>query len=264
MLSVPSLSESNAESCVICQSQMPLSQIQADQSRQAVSNLPLVQQLQFSNDPLVIITLPCTHQFHRACLVKWIHFDNSTCPLCRTPINLPGLDAITWKLNNIAVRTRCSPESIRLGLKAEGWFNVQLQIVPPNGRVINRVRYVFHPAFSLNKLDILAAPYDLVMKLVSNSVEVVIEVLLEDGKHFTFTHQLSKDMCSRTYYEDMYNGLDESREINALEHFSTILTNYKRDEDYYVKEMPPPPRFQQREREQRGFFGKLFGGLFQG
>lgn len=37
---------------------------------------------------------------------------------------LPGLNSITWKLNNIAVRTRCSPESLRLGLRPDGWYNV--------------------------------------------------------------------------------------------------------------------------------------------
>ena len=71
-------------------------------------------------------------------------------------------------------------------------------------------------------------------------------------------------MCTRTYYEDMYNGSDESQEIHALEYFDGILDNYKRDVDYYVKEMPPPPRFQNRERdaERRGFLNRLFGGLF--
>lgn len=34
--------------------------------------------------------------------------------------------------------------------------------------------YVFHPAFSLNKLITNKPPFDLVMKLVSNSVQVVI------------------------------------------------------------------------------------------
>ena len=149
-------------------------------------------------------------------------------------------------------------------MRPDGWFNIQLQIVPPNGKIVRKIRYVFHPAFSLNKLDIVQPPYDLVMKLVSNSVEVIIEVTLEGGKTFTFSHQLSKEMCTRTYYEDMYNGTDESEQLNALTYFDKILDNYKRDKDYYVKEMPPPPRFQQQNREQKGFFGRLFDGLFQG
>lgn len=193
------------------------------------------------------MTLPCSHIFHRTCLVKWIHFDNDTCPLCMRKLELPGLDSITWKLNNIAVRTRCSPESLRLGLRPDGWYNVQLQIVPPLGKKVVRVRYVFHPAFSLNKLDIDEPPFDLVMKLVSNSVDVIIEAQLEDGKTFTFAHSLTKELCTRTYYEDMYNGLDESKQIVASEFFRDMLANYKRDPDYYEKDMPPPPRFQNRK-----------------
>lgn len=50
-------------------------------------------------------------------------------------------------------------------------------------------------------------------------------------------------MCSRVYYEDMYNGTDDSMEIKSLEYFRGQLATYNRAEDYYTKEMPPPPRF---------------------
>eukprot|EP00703_Trepomonas_sp_PC1_P005197 JAP91409.1 Ring finger domain-containing protein [Trepomonas sp. PC1] len=258
----PNSSSQNA--CVICQASISDVLMQEQQKLQHQSNLPLTTQLQYRPNQLELITLPCSHVFHRQCLVKWIHFDNTTCPLCRKPINLPGLETITWKLNNVAVRTRCSPESIRLGLKADGWFNVQIQIIPPAGKNIKRVRYVFHPAFSLNKLDIKQPPYDLVMKLVSNAVDVIIEVTLESGKVFTFIHQLTKELCTRVYYEDMYNGSDFSEEISATKYFEGILDNYKREADYYDKEMPPPPRFQNRDNDQKGIFQRLFGGLFQG
>ena len=41
----------------------------------------------------------------------------------------------------------------------------------------------------------------------------------------------------------MYNGSDVSEEISATKYFEGILDNYKREPDYYDKEMPPPPRF---------------------
>lgn len=72
------------------------------------------------------------------------------------------------------------------------------------------------------------------MKLVSNSVEVIVEVTLDDGKTFTFLHQLVKEMCTRIYYEDMYNGSDRHEEIKALEYFSKDLDTYRRDLNYYA------------------------------
>lgn len=72
-------------------------------------------------------------------------------------------------------------------------------------------------------------------------------------------------MCSRVYYEDMYNGTDDSAEIKSLEYFKGQLATYNRADDYYTKEMPPPPRFQNREHKKaKGFMRRLFGGMFQG
>ncbi|TNJ30642.1 Ribonuclease [Giardia muris] len=213
-------------------------------------------------DPLDVATLACGHTYHRLCLLRWLHYNNDSCPLCRGKIDITGpLAACVWKVKNIAVRTKCSPESIRLGLRPDGWFNVQLQVEPPPHKQIRRVRYIFHPAFSLNKLDIDTPPFDLVMKLVSNSVDLLIEVTCTDGSVFTMVHMLLKEMCTRVYFEGIFNGVDSSH-IKGLTYFNSLLETYHRDKDYYGAEMDPPPRFAERNQQKGNPITRFFHNMF--
>jgi len=148
-------------------------------------------------------------------------------------------------------------------LRPDGWFNIQLQVVPPPGRTISRVRYVFHPAFSLNKLEVTHPPFDLVMKLVSNAVDLVVEVACTDGSVFTFVHSLVKELCNRVYFEGIFNGsADGEKVIDASHYFDSILETYHRPKNYYGVEMEPPPRF--RERRAGNAFTRFFNNLFNG
>lgn len=297
--STTTLSEHDTVWCAICQAAMKEDAGEAnDRTEEAStlcmehvatrSSLPLVTQLKHKIDPSAyveptaskrviesrrnpdpadVVVLPgCGHMFHRECILKWINFDNRSCPLCRCEIDRQSsLKGITWRVRNLAVRTRCSPESIRLGLKPEGWYNIQLQIEPPAGRKIHRVRYVFHPAFSLNKLDIERSPFDLVMKLVSNSVEVVIDITCEDGTRFTIVHNLVKELCTRVFLEGLYNGVNDGP-INSLVYFGELIDMYHRAKDYYGTEMEPPPRFSERRTEgpKKSAVSRFFSSLFQG
>ncbi|ESU36209.1 Putative RING-finger domain protein [Giardia duodenalis] len=213
-------------------------------------------------DPNDVVVLPCTHTFHRICLIRWLHYDNTSCPLCRANIDMDGsMGERRWKIKNVAIRTKCSPESIRLGLRPDGWFNIQLQIEPPPHKTIRHVRYIFHPAFSLNKLDIDTPPFDLVMKLVSNSVDLLIEVSCTDNTIFTMVHSLVKELCCRVYFDGIFNGVDSSS-INGLEYFESLLENYHRDKDYYGAAMDPPPRFTKRTRESGNAISRFFHNIF--
>lgn len=210
------------------------------------------------------VTLACKHAYHRQCFFQFLHYasDNITCPLCRSPIDLSPFKSVLWRINNVAVRTKASPESIRLGLRQTGWINCQLSIIPPAGKQLESVRYVFHPAFSLNCMFINGdnVNKDLVVKLVSNSVEVVIDAKTTDGTLFTMIHTLSKEICNRIFIENEFTGISVSStlgnrtdrdikktpdgRIDSLKYFEDLLPSYRRDPDYYYKQMPPPPRFQ--------------------
>ncbi|KAH0573331.1 Ribonuclease [Spironucleus salmonicida] len=264
-MSSPVLSPSDdGEYCVICQAIMLNSDVQTAAIQQQTQQSTLLEMLKYTNaSPLLFIHLSCSHTFHRSCLIKWVHYNNTSCPLCRNPINLANLSNCTWKVQNIAVRTKCSPESVRLGMKPEGWFNVQIQVNPPNNEKLKNIRYYFHPAFSLNKLELRKQPFDLVMKLVSNSVEIVIEAETISGEKFTFLHQICKEMCVRAYYQDIYNGTDEGCQLEPIQYFKNQLETYNRESDYYEVEMPVPVRFQGAQDRERTIFTRLLG-FFQG
>ncbi|GIQ86565.1 hypothetical protein KIPB_008442 [Kipferlia bialata] len=244
-LSLSSPTDSDSPLCAICQSGM-------------------------GGTDTATLALACGHVFHAGCLHQWCHYAKDVCPLCRQSIDLNvafGPDVRCWRVQNIAVPTRCSPESIRLGLRPTGWVNVQLQVLPPPGITIRAIRYVFHPAFSLNTLSIDTAPFDLVVKLCSSSVTVVIDITCDNDEKFALVHTLEKEMCTRNFFEPLYNGApDPSKPIDPLTYFSQLLSVYRRAPDYYSKEMQPPARFQRRRQPRGGRSGsglmRFLGGLF--
>ncbi len=84
-----------------------------------------------------------------------------------------------------------------MGMRAHGWYNVQLQIVPPKRVHIDQVKYVFHPAFNVSKMVMRSSPFDLVVKLCSNNVVVLICVEYHVNRgptsRFTISHTLEKE-----------------------------------------------------------------------
>ena len=194
------------------------------------------------------LVLPCGHEFHRCCILRWIHFGHTRCPNCNTQIEeltlkVPiacteenpkkseyneekiadstekqstesppiekkhsedteivkqgeieevklkstnadevyssepmhiNLDSSLWSVTSLAVQTTASPSASLRGLSQTGWYNVRLTVVPPKLRKIESIKYVFHPAFSLNTLEIVSEPFDLVVKLCTKEVKVVV------------------------------------------------------------------------------------------
>eukprot|EP00768_Dysnectes_brevis_P007241 gnl/Dysnectes_brevis/6047_a9091_431.p1 GENE.gnl/Dysnectes_brevis/6047_a9091_431~~gnl/Dysnectes_brevis/6047_a9091_431.p1 ORF type:complete len:269 (-),score=74.27 gnl/Dysnectes_brevis/6047_a9091_431:53-784(-) len=211
------------------------------------------------------VSLICSHSFHRECILRWLHVDRCTCPNCRAHIDMAPFEGEIWRITNVAVRTRASPASLRLGLRADGWYNIQLQIVPPSGTRLERVRFFFHPAFSLNKLQIDSAPFDLVMKLCSNNVDVLVVCNYNGGQEFTMVHTLVKEVCTRLFFNPSFNGAkDPSKPIRPAKYFEELLPAYRRGQDYYVQEQPAPPRFTARRRQERGSAIQRFFRRFMG
>ncbi|KAA6379069.1 MAG: hypothetical protein EZS28_025404 [Streblomastix strix] len=117
-----------------------------------------------SSDNSYFVTLPCHHSFHHIC------------PNCNKLFNLRdfGCESSVWTIRNIGVS--CVPTDEGRMIKATGWYNIQLQIIPPPRVVVEKVKYVFHPAFNISKLTLIQEPFDLLVKLCSSNVHVLIEI----------------------------------------------------------------------------------------
>lgn len=97
---------------------------------------------------------------------------------------------IMWSIRNVALS--CLPTAEGIRIRATGWYNIQLQVIPPPGVRVDRVKYVFHPAFNVASLTMNREPFDLLVKLCSTNVFVLIEITFDGGKIFTIAHRLEK------------------------------------------------------------------------
>ncbi|GKT33045.1 hypothetical protein ADUPG1_007068 [Aduncisulcus paluster] len=198
-----------------------------------------------------IITMPCKHQFHSHCLLEWLHYNHDLCPICKRTISMDQFSTRLWKIKNIAVPSEPSPEVLSLGLRATGWFNIQLQVVPPPVSSvlgapvpsIKKIQWVFHPAFNKSRFSLTHPPFNLVLKLCSNHVRVVAAVELTNGEHMTFVHVLEKETCERVYIKGLFNGTQHpDATFEPVEYFKHLLPTYRRPTDYYAVSDEPPPR----------------------
>jgi hypothetical protein len=134
----------------------------------------------------------------------------------------------------------CVPTDEGRMIKATGWYNIQLQIIPPPRVVVEKVKYVFHPAFNISKLTLIQEPFDLLVKLCSSNVHVLIEITFHKKDNwpksifkkkesnagsnkgndkmlqtqtqtqtevFTIAHKLEKEVTARKYIYREFNGL---------------------------------------------------------
>ena len=179
-----------------------------------------------------------------------------------------NLDSSLWSVTSLAVQTTASPSAGLRGLSQTGWYNVRLTIVPPKLRKIESIKYVFHPAFSLNTLEIVSEPFDLVVKLCTKEVKVVVIVTSiplkqkkrrapsggkqETGrKCFCFVHTVRKETSTRSYIDPFLNSLDTPTlysTINPTTYFQSCLATYNRSPEYYKKTIIPPLRGDRRAK----------------
>ncbi|KAJ4460765.1 hypothetical protein PAPYR_3005 [Paratrimastix pyriformis] len=157
---------------------------------------------------------------------------------------------IMWSIRNIALS--CLPTAEGMRIRATGWYNIQLQVIPPPGLRITRVKYVFHPAFNVASLTMNREPYDLLVKLCSTNVFVLIEIHFGEGQTFTIAHRLEKEPCTRNYFYGDYNGLmmgeDEelpnpeilAQNIDVKDYFKQLLALYRRPDNYYSSPIMGP------------------------
>ncbi|KAG9397143.1 Ring finger domain [Carpediemonas membranifera] len=206
--------------------------------------------------------LPCSHTFHHTCLLRWLHFNAIKCPNCNAPIDLNQLGDSVWRVSNLAVMTMPSPESLSQGMRAHGWYNVQIQIIPPKRCRIDQVKYIFHPAFNVSKMVMKNAPFDLVVKLCSNNVLVLICIDYHNRassmQTFVISHVLEKEMCTRLYFDPHFSGSDDTI-ANPEAYFERLLSQYHRPSSYYLE----PPLEPSHRSRRRGFANRLIRKLFQ-
>jgi hypothetical protein len=199
--------------------------------------------------------LPCNHSFHHSCLMRWLHQNHPLCPVCRADIDLSPFAHGLWRIENLAIATLPSPESVALGLRPTGWANVQLRVFAPPDVSVKHVRYIFHPAFNVSRLTVTLPPFDLVIKLCSANVEVVVEACYTskeapdaEPRFFRMCHTLEKDgFCSRLFFQgprgQEFNGSEKpSDEVVSEEYFHELLRAYRRPSDYYLRSPDEPRR----------------------
>ncbi|KAL0223910.1 hypothetical protein P9112_003300 [Eukaryota sp. TZLM1-RC] len=209
-----------------------------------------------SENELQWINLPCAHSYHQQCLLRWLHHGKSTCPLCLRQFAINKLfPSPMFKVYNISVSCQPSPEG--LSLRPYGWFNVQLRVVPlTKGIKIRKISYYFHPAFSIPMVTMKRDPYDLLVKLCSSDVVVVISIVYKYKgviQELNILHRLLKEPAMRVYIGDYFNGDEQSSEITSPEtYFEPLLSLYQRPNDYYQQNNK-----QRQERRGWGLF-KLF------
>ncbi|KAK2952479.1 hypothetical protein BLNAU_12585 [Blattamonas nauphoetae] len=209
-------------------------------------------------DESIFLHLECGHTFHQLCILQWLHFDRMKCPNCNHPVALTHSRDILWSIRNVALSCEPTPEGMRI--RQNGWYNIQLAVNTPPNVEIQRVKYVFHPAFNIPRLVMDKPPFDLLVKLCSSNVLVLVEIRFKwrdssdvrknlDYSHhneeiniFTIAHKLEKEVCTRHYFAGEYNGLGNvaaendpvvRSNIDVTRYFSDLLSLYRRPGNYY-------------------------------
>ncbi|KAL0234526.1 hypothetical protein PCE1_001562 [Barthelona sp. PCE] len=204
-----------------------------------------------NDNPTPYCRLQCGHQVHESCMLIWMHHGHDRCPLCckssewkMTREIMIDINEFKWRIYNVSYPSSPTQNSFR----NYGWHTVRLKITPPPYvDHITRIKYVLHPAFSLSKVDLHEPPHELVIKLCSNNVPVVVQVYFVHkvtGKVDTFTmqHCIVKETSNWNYFcgngdvSLIYNGLqsEENQVLSPNSHFKDLLTLYKRPDDYYA------------------------------
>ncbi|KAL0227479.1 hypothetical protein RCL1_003623 [Eukaryota sp. TZLM3-RCL] len=200
------------------------------------------------------VQLKCRHTFHSSCLTQWVNFSHDSCPLCCKKFSISEVfKTPIFRISNLAVS--CQPNRDESELKPFGWCNVQLKVASAlRGVKIKKVVYYFHPAFSQPYVKTGREYYDLVIKLCSTDVEILVNVhyrWMGCDHQFTFVHKVVKEPIVKTYIVDFANGTSDQTPIIPQTYWSEILDLYDKPSNYYEEPMQAP---------RRGFF-KLFTWL---